>query len=386
MTSKGSSKQTGLVPAGNTQITNYSSALIKRGLETLARTRARTVSFPPDRSIGELFLIDSSKEWWKILQSVSTRGNKYFTQAQGTIHIPQDKWLILNMRPFASNVSALGIMNPKDLHGIVIGSRENLIDLSTLGLLTGLKILDLDFCAKSTNYDFLKKLTDLEALRINLEKEYACDQIMATISGMTLLKKLDLNLGHLNRYHVSKLAKGLLLNLNLLSVSGEFDNDEFRELANLTSINTLSLKNSLLTDAALPNLSRLTALVRLVLDSSRITDNGLKYLSRINNLRSLTVFSPVISDDGLKQLSKITGLIKLRLRCPSMTDEGLKFFSALPELTTLVLKSRSISNVGLFYLRNLPALKVIELHNTSVTDAAAKLFAEATGTKVTIAA
>jgi hypothetical protein len=342
------------------------------------------VSFPSNRSIGELYLIDSSKEWWKILQPPTVEADKYFSKAQGLILVPQDKWLILNMRPFPINVSTLRTLGPRDLHGLVMGSLENLIDLSGVGLLTGLKILDLGFCSKYTSYSFLETLRDLEALRINLEKDNIRGQDIKIISGMSRLKKLDIILGAFNRFHVSKLAQGELLNLDLLSISGEFDNDQFRKLTTITSIKTLSLRDSLLTDAALPGLSDLTLLTRLVLDSVRITDTGARFLSCINTLESLTLFSPALTDIGLEHLSKISGLKRLRLRC-SMSDEGLGHLSRLKHLTKIVLKSKYITDAGLFKFRNNPVLKTIELHNTSVSSDGIRRFTASTGINVTTA-
>ena len=381
MTTEGRSIQTGLVPVGNRQITNYSSSLIKRGLDTLARTRPRIVSFPSTRSIGELYLIDSSKEWWKVLQPTSNEFARYFSRAQGLISVPQEKWLILNMRPFPINVSALGKLSAYDLHGLVIGSLENLVDLSHVGLLSGLKILDLGYCATNTSYAFLKKLQCLEALRINLEKDNIRGQDIETISLMPHLKKLDINLGVFNRFNVGKLAKGELLNLDLLSISGEFDDEQFNKLTTLSSIKTLSLRNPLLTDSALPALSCLRALRRLVLDSSRITDTGVHYISELNTLESLTLFSPAITDQGLKYLSKLGEIKRLRLR-GSFTDEGLGYLSGMIKLTRLVLKSNLVTDMGLFKLRNNPGLKVVELSDTSVTRDGAKRFTESTGIKV----
>jgi Leucine-rich repeat (LRR) protein len=375
---------TGLIPVGNRQITNYSSALVKRGLETLARTRSRAVTFPANRSIGDLYLIDSSQEWWKILQPVSFGAGKYFSKAQGIISVPQEKWLILNMRPFPINVSALRNLDPQDLHGLVIGSLENLIDLAPVGLLTGLKVLDLGFCATNTSYGFLKKLRALEALRINLQKDNIRGQDIETISGMPRLRKLDINLGAFNRFNVGKLAKGELLNLDLLSISGDFDDDQFLSLTTMESIKTLSLRNSLLTDSALPRLSALKILNRLVLDSSRITDVGAGNLSNLSHLESLTLFSPAVTDKGLKSLSKLTGLKRLRLRC-SIDDEGLGYLSGMTQLTKLVLKSNLITDAGLFKLSHNPCLKVIEMYNTSVTEDGIRRFAESTNIKVTVA-
>jgi Leucine Rich repeat len=381
MTTEEPLKQTGLIPVGNRQLTNYSSALVRRGLDTLARTRLRTISFPSNRSIGELYLIDSSKEWWKVLQPVSNEFARYFSRAQGLIFVPQEKWLILNMRPFPINVSALGNLGPNDLHGLVIGSLENLVDLSTVGLLSGLKLLDLGYCATNTSYSFLKKLRCLEALRINLEKDNIRGQDIETISHMPLLKKLDINLGVFNRFNVGKLAKGELLNLDLLSISGEFDDDQFNKLMTLPSIKTLSLRNSLLTDSALPGLSCLGVLSRLVLDSPRITDTGAQYISDLDTLESLTLFSPAITDKGLKYLSKLGGIKRLRLRC-SITDEGLGYLTGMTQLTKLVLKSNLITDSGLFKLRNNPGLKIVELSNTSVSPDGVRRFTESTGIKV----
>jgi hypothetical protein len=98
-------KEFALLPAENTGLSTRSSALVKRGLETLALQQGRIVRFPADRSMGSFQLWDPQKN------STQTKG-----EARGDITVPPGMKLGLSISDEAIfDISPLASLGPDDL-------------------------------------------------------------------------------------------------------------------------------------------------------------------------------------------------------------------------------------------------------------------------------
>lgn len=102
--------QSDLVQSGNRGLTARSSALVRRGLETLLAQQTRIVHFPSDRSMGTLYMrnLGDSSEGWKEIG-----------EAFGNIAIPAGRELYLKVsREASSDLSPLTSLAPDDLQGL----------------------------------------------------------------------------------------------------------------------------------------------------------------------------------------------------------------------------------------------------------------------------
>ncbi len=105
MSDKADPKETDLIPSGDRSLATRSSALVKRGLETLALLQVRVVHFPPDRSMGSLKLYDPAKE---VSQDLG--------EARGDITVPAGMKLDLSISDDAVvDLSPLASLRPNDL-------------------------------------------------------------------------------------------------------------------------------------------------------------------------------------------------------------------------------------------------------------------------------
>ena len=100
-------KESGLVPAANNALTTRSSALVRRGLESLAARQPRIVRFPSDHSLGQYIIFDrdavpsvaSVSSWF----DGSTRSEKKpIEEARGSIVLSPGQVLCVKLNDSAS--------------------------------------------------------------------------------------------------------------------------------------------------------------------------------------------------------------------------------------------------------------------------------------------
>lgn len=138
------------------------------------------------------------------------------------------------------------------------------------------------------------------------------------------------------------------------------------ELAQLTSLQCLVLKESPVGDADVSHLARLTDLEELYLDGTDVTDDGVRDLVNLKKLNWLSLRRTHITDAGLVSAGKLTALNGLDLGGTNVTDEGLAHLAGLRELTVLILRKTRVDGSGLRSVRGLP-LAYIDLGECQVS-------------------
>ena len=118
----------------------------------------------------------------------------------------------------------------------------------------------------------------------------------------------------------------------------------------------------------LTNLSD-TSVLSLNLADTRITDNGLRYLSKLDNLWILSLRGTRVTDEGLVHLTGLSNLDELVLDDTNITGQGLQHLSRLPSLSTLRLQGTAIDDASLAKLHQLSSLEMVMLAGTPITDA-----------------
>ena len=109
--------------------------------------------------------------------------------------------------------------------------------------------------------------------------------------------------------------------------------DDLKHLEAMTSLETLNLFRTGVTDAALVHVRLLKDLVHLVLSETRVTDAGMAEVAGLTKLRTLDLEGLPITDDALGRLHVLTDLTWLNLTATRVTDAGVeKLRQALPEL------------------------------------------------------
>ena len=167
-----------------------SSSLVKRGLMQLLEQESRTVRFPKDRSLGELYVRDVNSndflEW------------EFFGEAKGDVTVPLSKDLQLNIRNIEEiplDLSPLKNLNSDDLYGLCLSFnlRINDEDLINIQGLKNLKELIIgSIYITDTGFDYIGKLTNLESLSLSNIKKITGEGLVY-LQGLKNLEYLDLN-------------------------------------------------------------------------------------------------------------------------------------------------------------------------------------------------
>ena len=136
-------KETALIPTGSTALITRSSALVRRGLETIASFRGRIVRFPPDRSMGTLWIYSSRD---KVDQRIDA--------ARGDLTVPRERSYVFQLVTKRSMTFPLASLRPDDLQTLIIWpSKVNLLDedLVHIRRLKFLEALELITCDQLTD-------------------------------------------------------------------------------------------------------------------------------------------------------------------------------------------------------------------------------------------
>jgi hypothetical protein len=117
-------------------------------------------------------------------------------------------------------------------------------------------------------------------------------------------------------------------------------------------------------DAGMRGLAELTSLESLDLDSTAVTDAGLKELSALKNLKRIGLCATKIST--CEAAKEWTSLRTLDLRNTSIGD--LKNIVGLQHLEALHLGSTGVADASLVKLASMKNLRFLDLGRTSVTN------------------
>jgi hypothetical protein len=150
------------------------------------------------------------------------------------------------------------------------------------------------------------------------------------------------------------------------------DDDEVAaQLAELKSLERLSLFNRDFTDAGLAHLARLPNLKSLYLptatyvdptmDKFYYTDAGLELLSQIRSLEELMIGSPAVTDQGMAHLAKFTHLKKLDVTAARVSNAGVSHLAELRSLEELSLRTPEVTISGVNQLKGLDRLRKLNL-------------------------
>jgi len=180
-----------------------------------------------------------------------------------------------------------------------------------------------------------------------------------------------------------------------LAMKKEVDDEALKtHLSRLTSLGSLSLDNTSVTDAGLAHLASLTKLRSLDLGSLKgVTGAGFEHLAKLPALEQLNLQSSGVSVDDLKKLPgmlpklkglklgwlKVDGAVRdlaalknlqsLDLFHTDLTDVGAKGLAGMPELQKLYVWNTEITDEGLANVKGLGKLKLLYMSDTKVTDA-----------------
>jgi Leucine-rich repeat (LRR) protein len=110
-----------------------------------------------------------------------------------------------------------------------------------------------------------------------------------------------------------------------------------------------------------------TTLKSLSLMNTRVTDAGLKHLKNLKQLRSLHLGETRITDAGFADLAALTGLEDLIVSENKLTGSGLKHLGSLPKLTRLSINGNPLKDEAVAALKELKNAREINLTGTRMS-------------------
>lgn len=143
--------------------------------------------------------------------------------------------------------------------------------------------------------------------------------------------------------------------------------DDMALLAELNSIDYLSLDEKAITDAGLKHLRGLT-IKELALPES-ITDAGIAHLKNVHGIESLYLSDTQITDASLEVVAGMSELESLYLgNVRGITDSGLAHLVGLVKLKSITLYDTEITDAGIDRLHALRHLEYVNFRGSDATD------------------
>jgi hypothetical protein len=165
---------------------------------------------------------------------------------------------------------------------------------------------DMPSKTKGADLDFTRSLTDLRIF--TLWDSDVRDEHLTHIRSMPHLIRIDLGKTHAG--------------------DGTIEN-----MAHLSRLESLWLRDTDVTDAGLVHLRGKTTLKQLILTDAPITDGALVTIASLTGLKDLGLQGTRVSDAGLVSLHRLTGLRGIRLKGTNVTAAGVaELQKALPNL------------------------------------------------------
>lgn len=253
-------------------------------------------------------------------------------------------------------------------------------DLARLAELPQLERIDLSYTwISDVGLEHLQRLESVRSLSL-FYCDYITDTAIIYLKGWQHLEDLNLEGTDVTSRVFEHL--GAITSLRSLRVGMSRVEDEgFENLAPLISLERLAFGGAKMSGRALSLLPLLPALRHLEIGGLQRTDSGLwgvelndfnlSNLAVLTTLESLDLSDSKVTDSGLEKLAPLTGLKELNLNGTAITAAGLSSLKALPELRTLRLwRCDKIDEQVLAALTELKQLELVDLAETAISEAA----------------
>jgi len=338
--------------------------------------QGRIVHFPPDRSMGTLYIqdegvinipwifthfSDSSEDQWQFL-----------SPAQGDVVVPPGKRLSLyipNDKNVWKDLSPLKNLKANDLYQLTIygqlGAITNPNDtcMPHIAHLTGLKDLSLKWTNISPKgLQFIKDFHSLEYLYLPTRID---DSTMILVSKLKSLKGLYFSrTGQVTDDGLAPLKQ--LPNLEEITFDGmnKITAMSLRHLSKIPKLKKIAFHGSKVTDEGLIYLKDMPQLKTLLLEDTNMTDAGLQFFSNLYQLEELGLFNTPVTDAGIPHLVPLKSLRRLNLlkrpnsnTCDLLTDKSVPYLAQIPTLEYLELNYSCLTDFSAPEIAKLPKLK-----------------------------
>jgi len=222
----------------------------------------------------------------------------------------------------------------------------------------------------NAEFKFLAPLTKLEKLHFSLHfltNINVQDKGLSILSGLRNLREL-----RAAQTNIKGPALAAFVNLEKLDLNyTAFADAGVEQLKGLSRLNTLYLRDTLVTDQGMKVLGALTQLEYLDLSGARLTDAGVAALAPLKKLKSLNLLGAQVTDESAVVLAGFTALEELNLYRAPLSNAGLKKLEALKRLRSLDVRYTRVTRAGVDSLQKAVPVCKTEFMDSSAASAAA---------------
>jgi len=213
---------------------------------------------------------------------------------------------------------------------------------------------------------------------VGLALAHDVDAKMAQGSAAALsqIHSMDLSTAKYSPAFLATMMKLSALNelrLDFLTLSTQ----DFINLNESTSLETLWLTGSSVDDQMLPLLQGVKTLTSLTLKSTKISNASMKALASLPKLKNLHLPAS-IGDSGVEALAQSNSIEDLDISYTVISAAALKALMVLKTLSTLYVNDTNLADDCVSHIKEISGLKVLFLNGTQVTDKCLDQLAEAT--------
>jgi len=389
---------------------------------TAPQSKARIVHFPKDNSIGRCFFVEPQPEQTCLWHRVLVWPKTGVGHVRGDVNVPAGKMLRLDVWDSGPRGrEALVHLGPDDVQILNFYQCKWADDrmLAAASRMTGLKVLFLGrgrFTLKGLKH--LTAFRELRALQLPVDVpveslelirnltalRYLCitgleltDAKMAKVGQLPWLTQLGIapqerseGLRHIAklkslRYLILQAVRDPRFDRNLAYISDltELEEIDFKDsiigdaglaqLRNMKKLKKLDLfsnpSTGRITDQGIAHLKSLTALQEVRLPSQCLTETGIVHLAEMDSLRKVNVWSNHLTNKDIAQLVKMKSLEDLDLSCPNITDAGLAELCRSSSLKSLSIGRCKVTDAGLTNVANLKSLEYLSVSNVPINGA-----------------
>lgn len=144
---------------------------------------------------------------------------------------------------------------------------------------------------------------------------------------------------------------------------------DLRKLTRISTLSSLNLSLTRVTDQGMQELRQLPGIVELDLRwAEYVTDEGVAAIKNWKKLKRLDLHGTKASDTSLEHISGIPTLEVLDVGSVMLTDVGLERLAMLPNLKALTIGGNELGDAGLQAFRQMPGLTFLDLNGRQGTD------------------
>ncbi len=173
-------------------------------------------------------------------------------------------------------------------------------------------------------------------------------------------------------------SDGHVISLDTAANRSWVDDYQMQQILVFPYLQSLVLEGPSISDQLAPQIAGLTELTSLTLKNTLIGDTGLAELPKLKKLKIIDLrLSPLVTDASMKSLAQMPQLRAVRVSGCNISDAGLKMILQLPHLSELDIRNcRKLTRAGIEMVAGKSGLKNLKIGGGLIDDSIIPLVAK----------